>query len=208
MLSRSSLQSLVVALAAVATTASASVLVRDWRTAPKVVTDRRLANHPALVERGFIRGPDSAAHTLVVFTDFTCSYCRYYRWVVDTLLMQHDDLRVVERHLPQIGFHLAWEAAAAAECAGEVGRYAQMRALLYRSALSSADWGRLAAAAGVQDTATFKRCMLSQAVVDRIARDTAAGRPIAAGTPTVILDGLRFGTPPTVATVAARMAAR
>lgn len=205
--STSTLQSVVIALAAIATIGSASVVFGDWRDVPRIAKDMRIENAASLSERGFTRGPANARHTMVVFGDFTCGYCRYYAAKLDTVLQQHPDLRLVERHYPQAGANLAWEAAAAAECAGDQGRYTEMHALLYRTSLGSADWGRLAASIGVKDTVALKRCMTSEAVADRIARDTAAGRPLHAGTPTVILDDLRFGMPPTVATIAARLAA-
>jgi protein-disulfide isomerase len=207
MASSSWARSAVSALASVTIVGSASVLIGDWRELPKNAEDVRIANAPALSKRGFMRGPSGARHTMVVFADFTCGYCRYYAPKLDTLLQQHHDLRLVERHYPQPGILLAWQAAAAAECAGDHGRYPEMRDLLYRTALGSSDWGRLAASINVKDTAAFKRCMSSEEIASRIASDTAAARPLYAGTPTVILDDLRFGMPPTVATVAARMAA-
>lgn len=203
----SRLQSTAIALAAIATIGSVSVLLGDWRSVPQIAKDMRIENAASLSGRGFTRGPADARHTVVVFSDFTCSYCRSYAAKLDTVLDQHPDLRVVERHYPRDGVGLAWEAASAAECAGDQGRYSEMRALLYRVALGSADWGRLAASVGVKDTLALQRCMTSATIANRIALDTAAGRPIYAGTPTVILDDWRFGMPPTVATIAARLAA-
>lgn len=182
----SRVRSTAIALATIITIGSVSVVLGDWRAAPAIAKDLRVKNAPVLSSRGFTRGPSNAPHTMVVFSDFTCSYCRSYVAKLDTMLQLHPDLRVVERYYPGDGVPLAWEAASAAECAGEQGRYVEMRNLLYRVALGSDDWGRLAASVGVKDTVALLRCMTSGTVANRIALDTAAGRPIYAGTPTVI----------------------
>lgn len=196
------IQTIVIAGSIGAIILSAAVFWSDWRNAPPVPADRRIEDPATLSGRGFARGPATAAHTLVVFTDYTCTYCRSYAHLVDTLVAMKPEVRVVERHLPRTGSLLAWDAARAVECAGEQGRYAEMRQVLIRNALDRTAWGRLAAKAHVRDTVLLKRCMRQSFISERIAYDTAAARPLQpTGTPTVVLDEVRFAAPPVLTTI-------
>jgi protein-disulfide isomerase len=187
----------------------ALVITIDWRAAPRRGVDRRIANGQSLAERGYVTGPTTANHTLVVFTDYSCSYCRYYARILDTLRLQYSEIRIIERHLPQSASAISWGAARIVECAGDQGRYAAMRELLLHSALDTADWGRLAAKATVPGTTLLKRCMNENTTTARIARDTAAaGLLQPTGTPTVVLDDLRFAAPPSLSVIMTKLAAR
>ena len=77
-----------------------------------------------------------------------------------------------------------------------------MRQVLIRNALDRTAWGRLAAKAHVRDTVLLKRCMRQSFISERIAYDTAAARPLQpTGTPTVVLDEVRFAAPPVLTTI-------
>lgn len=156
---------------------------------------------------GFARGPTGASHTLVVFSDFECPYCRVFARVVDSLVLLEPGIRVVERHLPLSSIHpFARRAAAAAECASEMGHYLAMRNNLFGRPvlLQSEEWGRLAALSAIADTTRFAECVRSDRHRDRIAHDMEdAERLRLTSTPSIVMDSVLLATPPTLSALRA-----
>jgi protein-disulfide isomerase len=188
-----------------------AILISAVRT---VVVDRLEARTPvnAAVEprvvvgasgyasRGHVSGSDNAEHTLVVFSDFECPFCRAYSISIDSLKEMHPRLRIVERHYPIEQLHaFAVKAANAAECAGELKLYEPVRNALYtRQAIVQAEeWGLLGRVAGVGDTASFAECVRLEKHREAVNADIEAARSLGArGTPAVLLDSLFFDQPP------------
>jgi protein-disulfide isomerase len=146
------------------------------------------------------RGP-STSQRVVVFSDFQCPFCRTFSKVIDTLRMTHPEVRIVERQFPLVDLHeAAYPAALAAECAGDVGRYAQMRSAMFerRGLVEDQQWGALAARAGIQDTSAINACVTTRRHAAVVDADIDAGR--AAGivaTPSIIIgDSLFTGALP------------
>lgn len=88
--------------------------------------------------------PDSPARgrgntfTLVEFADFQCSSCKKAQPVLQDLLAQHADLRLVFRHCPLTLVHpFADKAARAAEIARLKGKFWEMHDALFRR---QAEW--------------------------------------------------------------------
>lgn len=150
------------------------------RRATAATTPRVIPNSDEYARRGFVSGSNTAEHTLVVFSDFECAYCRGYASVIDSLLTMYPTLRVVERHYPIAQLHpFAVKAANAAECAGDWDRYESVRDVLYTrpAILEAEEWGLIARVAGIADTASFAACVRLEKHAQAVAEDLdAAGR--------------------------------
>ena len=149
-------------------------------------------------EARYSKGPADAKVTLVEFGDYQCPTCAVFHPVVDALLERHpEDLRIVYYHIPLLRVHPnAIHAAAAAEAAGEAGRFWEMHDLLF---VNQAEWANetdpyplfaeYASRVGI-DVDQFKSVVKS----DRIRSIVAADRQAAANlgvesTPTFYVNG-------------------
>ncbi len=153
-----------------------------------------------------VRGTPSAAHTVVVFSDFQCPGCRSFAEFSERELLPRfgDRLRLVYKHfplepecnpgLPRTVHPQACEAALAAEAARELGgneAFWKMHDLLFarQGELPQGPWADLGRQAGVDGAAVADR-VARRAALDRIVQDTHAGRAVALDhTPTILLDG-------------------
>ena len=162
---------------------------------------------------GHRSGPDDAIVTMVVFSDFQCPACRLLATHAKALRMEFPgQLAIVHRHSPLPMHPFAIQAALASECAGRQDRFAAFHDALFveQPAIGLAPWTRFAAAAGVPDVTAFDQCMAAGGPSPTLHADTLAARELkVAGTPTLLVNGLRFtGTPPldTLRAVVARAA--
>lgn len=144
-------------------------------------------------------GDRDAALVLLEFSDYECPYCvRFNRQTLPALKANYIDtgkLKLVTRDLPLTFHERAIEAALAANCAAEQGRYEAMREALYdpRNALSPALYRGLAARLGL-DTARFEACLLDPRGLDEIERDAAlAARLGVDGTPSFFIGRVENG---------------
>ncbi|HUI88216.1 MAG TPA: peptidylprolyl isomerase [Anaerolineales bacterium] len=88
---------------------------------------------PPITSADYVRGPDHAAVTMILYCDFQSTQCQSFGNVVDQLQDNHpDDLRVVYRPLPAIGIldksQISTQAVLAA---GDQGKFWAMRDLLH-----------------------------------------------------------------------------
>lgn len=86
-----------------------------------------LAQNRAALEKPFAsswRGAEKPAVTLVEFYDYACPYCKASNPIVDRLLQEHSDLRVVYRELPILGPDSV-TAARLSLAASKAGRFSQ-----------------------------------------------------------------------------------
>ena len=145
-----------------------------------------------------VRGPKDAPHTLVLYTDYECQFCRAFAPELDrTVAEAGDRVRLVVRQLPLEGVHpgatLAAEAALSAAAQGRFWEYHD-RLLAHPAGddLGPADLLRLAADVGLDpdrvadDLRHHVRGPAVQAEVDGAARSGVQG------TPTLFLDGVRL----------------
>ena len=148
-------------------------------------------------------GPADAAHVLVKFSDFQCPFCKKLFLNVEQLRARWPGkLRIHFRHFPlsagcnpAFGGDLhprACDAAKAAVCAQEQGRFWEMARQLFEHAPSfaDADLARYAREAGVPDLADWQRCVASARPLAVIRRDAVYG--VAAGvegTPASVVNG-------------------
>jgi protein-disulfide isomerase len=81
--------------------------------------------------RDHVRGRRDAPITLVEYADVECPYCGSLERVLQKVLAERDDIRLVYRHFPLVGPHPhAYSAALALESAAEQGRFWELHDLL------------------------------------------------------------------------------
>jgi protein-disulfide isomerase len=80
------------------------------------------------------RGPAAAPVTIVEFSDFQCPFCARYEHVLKAVMAKYPDkVRLVYKNLPLPQVHPdAENAAEAAICAGDQGRFWQFHDLLFQ----------------------------------------------------------------------------
>lgn len=112
---------------------------------------------------------------VVEFSDYQCSYCRQQHPIVSEYLQEHPEARIEYRHLPLMIHPRAREAALAAVCAEQQGRFAELHeTLLTTSFWESGDrWWEEAQRAGVADSAAFAACLTRAEAKARVDADLA-----------------------------------
>jgi protein-disulfide isomerase len=145
-------------------------------------------------------GRPDAPLTLVEFTDLECPYCRaFHVGTFEQLKREYIDtgkLRFFSRDFP-LDFHRnARPAALAVRCAGEQGKFWEMRhgVTLNAAALSGEVYDKLARELGL-DAPRFAACIAADRYRAEIDRDVAdaLGAGVS-GTPTFVLGATRPGT--------------
>jgi protein-disulfide isomerase len=138
-------------------------------------------------------GPEDAPVTMIEFTDYQCSFCkRYYETRYPLILEEYGDrLKYVVLHYPLSQVHpQAEEAAQAAECAGDQGKFFEYHNTLFKNnkALGRANLMRYASMVGL-DMRRFEGCLDSgekaKVVYDNILTAVKAG---VSGTPTFFVN--------------------
>jgi protein-disulfide isomerase len=138
------------------------------------------------------KGPKDAPIEVVEFSDFQCPFCQRANPTVDQVLKTYGDrIHFVYRHFPLPIHPNARQAAEAAACAGEQGRFWQFHDQLFANPakLADADLKAHAVTAGL-DASKFNACVdghQSKAEVDKdLAEGNAAG---VTGTPAFFING-------------------
>jgi predicted DsbA family dithiol-disulfide isomerase len=142
-------------------------------------------------------GSADAKAVIVEFADFQCPACRELEATLRHARRRFgEDLAIVYRHFPLARIHpFAYGAAQASECAALQGRFDAMHDLLFdhSDALGRVPWRQLAEAAGVENMRAFERCIADSTTRSVIESDHEAARSLGArGTPTVLINGVRF----------------
>lgn len=160
----------------------------------------RVSTWRAFGEGGHRMGPENAPVRIVVFSDFQCPACRVLAAHLKTIRAEDANLEVIHRHAP-LGKHAeAIPAARASDCAGAQGRFEAYHDALFaaQDSIGTTRWEAIARKAGVPDLAAFARCISAVRADGPLARDTLAAKQLdVTGTPTYLLNDLRFvGAPP------------
>jgi protein-disulfide isomerase len=158
-------------------------------------------NWRAYAQGGHRSGPDDAPVTMVVFSDFQCPACRLLATHAKALRTEFPrELAIIHRHAPLSMHPFAVDAARASECAAQQERFAAFHDALFvdQADIGLASWNRFAVNAGIPGLAAFDQCMAASAPSRTLHADTLAARELkVAGTPTLLINGLRYtGTPP------------
>lgn len=110
---------------------------------------------------------------------FECPACGFVRTELAALRGRHPgDVAVVYRHFPPDGIHMfARDAALAAECAAEQGRFEQYHDLLFdaQDSLGLRPWKAFAVSAGVPRVEEFEKCIVAAPARKRVDADVAVG---------------------------------
>jgi protein-disulfide isomerase len=140
-----------------------------------------------------VLGAADAPVTVIEFTDFQCPYCKRFNQTTFPQI-KHDyidagKVRWIVRDLP-MSFHTeARKAGQAAHCAGEQGKYWEMREILFGNS-PKLDPGLLPGFAQVigLDVAAFNACLASERHLTGIDRDRqAADGARITGTPSFVI---------------------
>ena len=143
----------------------------------------------------FILGDKNAPLTMVEFTDFQCPFCGRFESATFPVIKRNyidtGKLRLVVRDLPLEGLHpFAMMAAQAAHCAGDQGKYWEMKDILFRNQ-SKLDGDSLTGYAtkdlGLQAD-SFKSCMATGKHLSDIGKDARYAQSLGiTGTPSFVI---------------------
>jgi protein-disulfide isomerase len=140
-----------------------------------------------------VLGSDTAAATLVEFSDFQCHYCALFRTKlfpeIKAQFIDTGKLRFVQRHLPLSMHKHARLAAHAAACAGDQGRYWDLGDIMFSrgSCLDCLGVVELSKALAL-DRKAFESCMSSNAHMPEIEQDVQAAERLGINaTPSFVL---------------------
>ena len=154
--------------------------------------------------KGPMLGISTAPVTIVEFADFQCSFCRKF-WA-DTLpklkesYVKQGQVRVVYRHFAILG-KFSVQAAMAADCAGEEGKFWEYHDRLFANqgalAFTQSKLEQYARELGLQ-AANFKRCLTAEKYRKKVEGETAVAASLGGrGTPTFFVNGrLMVGAQP------------
>ncbi len=138
-------------------------------------------------------GSPSAAVTLVEFSDFQCPFCQRVAPTLKRIVETYGDrVRVVWKDFPLTQIHpQAFNAAEAAHCAGDGGRYWDYHDRLFANpqALQPEDLRQYAREVGL-DAEAFDVCLRSSKYADRVRAGLEQGTRLGVNsTPTVYING-------------------
>ena len=146
-----------------------------------------------LVNGAPFKGPEKAKVTIVKFEDFQCPYCKTVQPTFPELLKRYDGkVRLVHKDLPLDAIHpQARQAAEAARCAGEQGKFWEYHDKLYANSPKAGveELKSYAKEVGL-NTASFDQCFTSGKFKGLVQKDLSEGAQLGlTGTPTFFING-------------------
>ena len=168
----------------------APTVIRDWRG---------YTDHAYRVATG------ASPVTIIEFSDLQCPFCRKLAFELDTLASRYPGRITVLFHNYPLDAHAqASTAAVAAECASQQGAFARFASAVFanQGQLGVRPMRWFATRAGIADLPRFERCQSDSLSARSIAIDRALGdRLHVEGTPTILIDSVRYIGAPTLATL-------
>jgi protein-disulfide isomerase len=168
-----------------ATAMTPPAFVKDWQD---------------LIKVGTLIGDSAAPVKIIEFSDIECPGCKMFFERTNALpISLRSKVAVVFVHFPLSMHRFATPAARAAECARAEDKFAPVLAMLFQGqdSLGLKSWISYASDAGIRDTARFATCVASSESVPLIEAGRAVGNKLGInGTPTVIINGWRYSSPP------------
>jgi protein-disulfide isomerase len=139
------------------------------------------------------KGAEKAAVTIVKFEDFQCPYCKTVQPTFPELLKRYDGkVRLVHKDLPLDAIHpQARQAAEAARCAGEQGKFWEYHDKLYANSpkASVEELKSYAKEVGL-NAGSFDQCFTSGKFKGLVQKDLSEGAQLGlTGTPTFFING-------------------
>jgi protein-disulfide isomerase len=158
-------------------------------------------NWEEIVRSGVPLGDPESRVLVAMFEDMQCPFCKHFHDSVLAPVLEAfpGDIAPVLVHFPLPNHAFALPAARAVECADHQKVASPMVDALYarQSHMGAMSWLEYAREARIPDENLFSECMSDGADVPRVARGTdLAQRMKVPGTPTVVVNGLRFSRPP------------
>lgn len=148
---------------------------------------------PKVLPTDHVRGNANAKYTVIEYSDFQCHYCAQFHETMGAV-MKEADVRWVYRHFPLDVNPLAAKAAAAAECAGEQGKFWEYSDALFarKGAIAEDTFTSVAQRLGL-DWVSFGLCVASGRYDAAVAAQREDGvKKKITGTPTFYLNGKRY----------------
>ena len=140
-----------------------------------------------------MRGAEKALVTIIKFEDFQCPYCKTVQPRFSELLKKYEGkLRLIHKDLPLDELHgQARQAAEAARCAGEQGKFWEYHDKLYeRSPKASGEDLKAYAKELALDVSSFDRCIAAGKYRAAVQKDLLEGAQLGlTGTPAFFING-------------------
>ena len=137
-------------------------------------------------------GPANAPVTIVEFSDFQCPYCKLSLPTIKEILAKYPDkVRVVYRDYPGPNHPHAQQAAEAAQCAGDQGKFWEYHNSLFDRQTPGSGWNftELAKEIGLNQDA-FVTCLNTGRYREEVAKDLQDGFKLGVtSTPTFFING-------------------
>lgn len=165
-----------------------------WATADGLQPDPDRPNQTMAGD--FYRGNPEAKVVVIEFSDLQCPFCRKHTLetqpILDEQFVATDQIMWVFKHFPLTIHPQAPAAAAAAECAGEQGKFWEMHDKLFNTIQewSVSDPTPIFTDLAQQlalDVDAFTACVTGEEAAQRVQEDLEAGTPFVRGTPTFIV---------------------
>jgi len=137
-------------------------------------------------------GPANAPITIVEFSDFQCPYCKLSVPLIKEILAKYPDkVKVVYRDYPGPNHPHAPQAAEAAQCAGDQGKFWEYHDSLFDRQAPGTGWNftDLAKEIGLNDD-VFATCLNTGRYREEVAKDLHDGFTLGVtSTPTFFING-------------------
>lgn len=147
-------------------------------------------------------GPDSPIH-ITVFSDLECPACRaFHRNISEAMTTYPNKVKLVYLSLPLSYHKFATPSARATHCVSQLGGdLLKWFSTVFekQDSLGLKSWGSFAHEAGVSDSVRIQQCASSgdPGAIAAVSMFTKwSDRVGVAGTPTVLINGVVFGSPP------------
>jgi protein-disulfide isomerase len=172
------------------------LLVKQQQPSPPAVPTPGMPKNLTVKADGIhVLGNSDAPLTMVEFTDYQCPFCgRFEATTLPKIKKNYIDtgkMRLIVRDLPLDGLHpYAMKAAQAAHCAGDQGKFWQMKDLLFKNQnkLDSDSLNGYAAKDLGLTGDMFNKCMADGKHLDEIAAEARYAQSLGiTGTPTFII---------------------
>ncbi|MGK5092275.1 thioredoxin domain-containing protein [Deltaproteobacteria bacterium TL4] len=139
----------------------------------------------------YLRGTPKASVMVLEFSDYQCPYCSRVQTTLREIIQKYkNEVAFGYRHFP-LPFHKeADEAAIAAECAGEQGKFGELHSILFdnQRAQLPDDLKKYARQIKVQNLEKFDQCLEKETYRDRVNKDINDGQALGInGTPGFII---------------------
>jgi protein-disulfide isomerase len=146
------------------------------------------------VDPARVRGNPKAKVMIVEFSDFQCPYCGAVEATLQSVLAKYPDtVALAYRDMPMSKIHpLARQAAEAARCAGEQGKFWEYHDLLFADQRNLDQDGLMDKARSLKlDEQQFESCLTSEKFKAQVQQDSQDGiRVGVSGTPGFFINGI------------------